>query len=80
MVLPGGTQIHLPSFLAARLSGTQDEVEAVVSAVEQEGGVAAALETVHPADADGALGLQGRSARCAAGSALCARRCSRSSR
>ena len=49
----------LPAFLAARLSGTLDEVEAVVAAVEQEGGVTAALENVHPADADGAIGLQG---------------------
>lgn len=49
----------LPSFLAARLSGTLDEVEAVVSAVEREGGVTAALETVHPADADSAIGQQG---------------------
>lgn len=71
-VVPSGTRVArwwcpvarksislLPSFLAARLSGTLDEVEAVVSAVEQEGGVTAALETVHPANADGALGLQG---------------------
>jgi hypothetical protein len=48
----------LPSFLAARLSGTLDEVEAVVAAVEQAGGVTAALETVHPADAEDAVGLQ----------------------
>jgi hypothetical protein len=49
----------LPEFLAARLSGTLDEVEAVIVAVEQAGGVTAALETVHPAEADGAIGLQG---------------------
>jgi hypothetical protein len=49
----------LPSFLAARLSGTLDEVEAVVAAVEQAGGVSAALEAVHPADADDAIGLPG---------------------
>jgi len=49
----------LPTFLAARLSGTLDEVEAVVAAVEQAGGVTAALETVHPADAKGAVGLEG---------------------
>lgn len=49
----------LPSFLAARLSGTLDEVEAVVAAVEQRGGVTAALEAVHPAEAEGAIGLQG---------------------
>lgn len=49
----------LPSFLAARLSGTLDEVEAVVVAVEQAGGVTAAVEVVHPADAEEAIGLQG---------------------
>lgn len=49
----------LPAFLAARLSGTLDEVEAVVSAVEQAGGVTAAVESVHPAEAAGAIGLQG---------------------
>lgn len=48
----------LPSFLAARLSGTLDEVEAVVAAVELAGGVTAALETVHPAGAEDAVGLQ----------------------
>jgi hypothetical protein len=49
----------LPAFLSARLSGTLDEVEAVVAAVEQAGGVTAALEAVHPAEAEGAIGLQG---------------------
>ena len=49
----------MPSFLAARLSGTLDEVEAVVAAVEQAGGVTTARETVHPAEADGALEHQG---------------------
>jgi hypothetical protein len=49
----------LPEFLAARLSGTLDEVEAVVLAVEEAGGVAAVLDTVHPADAEDAIGLQG---------------------
>lgn len=49
----------LPAFLAARLSGTLDEVEAVVAAVEQAGGVSSAVETVHPAEAEGAIGLQG---------------------
>ena len=49
----------LPAFLAARLSGTLDEVEAVVAAVEQAGGATAALETVHPGDAEDAIGLQG---------------------
>jgi hypothetical protein len=47
----------LPEFLAARLSGTLDEVEAVVAAVERAGGVTAALEAVHPADAEDAVGL-----------------------
>ena len=46
----------LPGFLAARLSGTLDEVEAVVLAAEQAGGVAAAVEIVHPADARRAIG------------------------
>lgn len=49
----------LPAFLAARLPGTLDEVEAVVAAVEQAGGVTAALEAVHPAEAENAIGLQG---------------------
>src|SRR5688500_5539209 len=49
----------LPTFLAARLSGTLDEAEAVVAAVEEAGGVTAALEAVHPAEAEGAIGLQG---------------------
>jgi hypothetical protein len=46
----------LPAFLAARLSGTLDEVEAVVHAVEQAGAVAAAVEAVHPAGAARAIG------------------------
>ena len=71
-VLPAGTRVArwwcpvarksislLPSFLAARLSGTLDEMEAVVVAVEQAGGVTAALEAVHPAEGDGAIDLQG---------------------
>lgn len=49
----------LPEFFAARLSGTLDEVEAVVAAVEQAGSVSAALEDVHPADAADAIGLPG---------------------
>ena len=49
----------LPTFLAARLSGTLDEVERVVDAVEQACGVTAAVETVHPAHAEDAIGLQG---------------------
>ena len=46
----------LPTFLAARMSGSLDEVEAVVLAVEQAGGVAAAVDVVHPADAQRAIG------------------------
>lgn len=47
----------LPAFLSARLSGTLDEVEAVVHAVERAGGVAAAVEAVHPAGAARAIGM-----------------------
>jgi len=47
----------LPSFLAARLSGTLGSVEAVVSAVEDAGSIAAAVEVVHPADAEQPVGL-----------------------
>jgi hypothetical protein len=46
----------LPAFLAARMPGTLDEVEAVVLAVERAGSVAAAVEVVHPADATPAIG------------------------
>lgn len=46
----------LPAFLAARLVGTLDAVEAVVLAVEQTGSIAAAIEQVHPADAGRAIG------------------------
>jgi hypothetical protein len=46
----------LPAFMAARLSGTLDEVEAVVRTVEQAGGVAAAVEAVHPAGAARPIG------------------------
>jgi hypothetical protein len=46
----------LPAFLAARMTGTLDEVEAVVLAVERAGGVAAAVDVVHPADAERAIG------------------------
>lgn len=49
----------LPEFLAAHLSGTLDEVEAVVAAVEQAGGVTAALDSVHPAEAEEAIEHQG---------------------
>jgi hypothetical protein len=38
------------------MPGTLDEVEAVVLAVEQAGSLAAAVEQVHPADAERAIG------------------------
>lgn len=41
----------LPAFLAARLVGTLDEVEAVVDTVSASGSMAKAAEAVHPADA-----------------------------
>lgn len=47
----------LPSFLAARLSGTLAAVEDVVAKVEAAGSVAAAVDVVHPPDADRAVGL-----------------------
>ena len=46
----------LPAFLAARMRGTLDAVEAAVLAVEQSGSIAAAVEQVHPADAERAIG------------------------
>lgn len=49
----------LPSFLAARLTGTLDEVERVVETVEAKGGVAAAVDELHPPDADAAIALPG---------------------
>ena len=47
----------LPAFLAARLCGTLDAVEAVVLAVEHAGGIARCVEHVHPADAARPIGL-----------------------
>lgn len=47
----------LPSFLAARWSGTVDAVEDVVAKVEAAGGVAAAVDALHPPDAADAIGL-----------------------
>jgi hypothetical protein len=47
----------LPSFLAARLSGTLAAVEQVVDAVEAAGGIAAAVDAVHPPEAEDAIGL-----------------------
>jgi len=41
------------------MSGTLDEVEAVVAAVEQAGSVTAAVDVVHPAETEYAVGLQG---------------------
>jgi hypothetical protein len=46
----------LPAFLAARLVGTLDDVEATVLAVEQAGSAAAAVERVYPAAAEHAIG------------------------
>jgi hypothetical protein len=47
----------LPSFLAARISGTLAAVEDVVAKVEDAGSVAAAVDAVHPPDDDDAVGL-----------------------
>ena len=49
----------LPDFLAARLSGTLDEAEAVVAAIEQAGSIAGAVDVVHPPDAEDAIGWAG---------------------
>jgi hypothetical protein len=49
----------LPVFLAARLSGTLAAVEATVAAVEQAGGIAGAVDAVHPPEAEDAIGLVG---------------------
>lgn len=49
----------LPSFLAARLQGTLAGVEHVVATVEAEGGVSAAVDAVHPPDAEKPMGLAG---------------------
>jgi hypothetical protein len=46
----------LPSFLAARLTGTLADVERVVTAVEAAGGVSAAVDAVHPPDAEEPIG------------------------
>lgn len=47
----------LPSFLAARFSGTLAEIEAVVDVVERVGSVSAAVDAVYPPDAERAIGL-----------------------
>jgi hypothetical protein len=52
----GASVSVLPAFLAARMSGTLDEVEAAVLVVEQIGSIAAAAERVHRADAERAIG------------------------
>ena len=49
----------LPSFLAARLSGTLSAVEDVVAEVESAGSVAGAVDAVHPPEAEDAIGLAG---------------------
>jgi len=49
----------LPSFLAARLRGTLAAVERVVATVEAAGGVSAAVDAVHPPDAEEPIGLAG---------------------
>lgn len=46
----------LPAFVAARMRGTLDAIEAAVHAVERTGSIAAAVEQVHPADAPRAIG------------------------
>jgi hypothetical protein len=48
----------LPSFLAARWSGTLAEVEDAVAAVE-DGGIAAAIDAVQPPDTEDAIELPG---------------------
>lgn len=47
----------LPSFLAARLSGTLAAIEDVVAKVEAAGSVSAAVDDVYPPDADDAVGF-----------------------
>jgi hypothetical protein len=47
----------LPSFLAARLQGTLTAVEHVIATVEAAGGVSAAVDVVHPPDAQEPVGL-----------------------
>ena len=49
----------LPSFLAARLQGTLAAVEHVVASVEAAGGISAAVDVVHPPDAEEPVGLVG---------------------
>ncbi|MGE5746847.1 MAG: hypothetical protein ACM33U_06275 [Solirubrobacterales bacterium] len=49
----------LPSFLAARLRGTLADVERVVETVEAAGGIAAAVDAVHPPDAEEPIDFAG---------------------
>jgi hypothetical protein len=49
----------LPSFLSAGLTGTLADVERVVATVEAAGGISAAVDAVHPPDAEQAVGLSG---------------------
>jgi hypothetical protein len=51
----GETLSLLPAFLAARLRGTLDELQAVVEAVEAAPSVAAAAEALRPADDERAV-------------------------
>jgi hypothetical protein len=51
----GETISLLPSFLAARLPATLDEIEAVIDAVEASPSIAVAVETTRPADAGRAV-------------------------
>lgn len=51
----GATISLLPTFLAARFSGTLDELEDVVEAVESAPSMAAAAEVLRPADAPRAV-------------------------
>lgn len=49
----------LPSFLAARIRGTLADVERVVEAVEGAGSAAAAVDAVHPPDAEAPIEFAG---------------------
>ena len=53
--LAGATISLLPSFLAARFSGTLDELEEVIDAVERAPSRVAAAEQLRPADAPRAV-------------------------
>ena len=53
----GASVSLLPSFLAARLSGTLDDVEDVVARVEAAGSVASVVDAIRPAEAEDAVSL-----------------------